>query len=433
VTPTPTPTPTVTPTPTPTPTVTPTPTPTPTVTPTPAAHPSLILTPTTVAAIRQRLSANLEPETSAFATFLAGRVSTALKATPNVYAGPFTGPDTDTARPVFDQLGKAGTYARDLGIAYALTGDQKYAAKAHDLLLAWAQGNTPTTIDDYDSKDTGQLQSYGAFSFAYAYDLTYDSGAYSAADRSAVNSWFHAFVDALQSCLRPTLTDYFFTHPDLTKPYAGTYEWNSSLHYSKYDALIVGADFPMLMQAASLAMAHMCGYTAIEQKIMNDTNNPLNIEKILASALTPHNDGDGTGCSRVPQEKIYKSYSSRGGMFDYMTYDTRVCSVLVDMATNLGWSTAKQTAARAKLLASWTYMGKFFGPGAEPNFNPTDVVHLDTILPRFALAYHEFGTQHFLDILNSGTAETATRDTYYEPQLLGPVTVTHSIVEPQTD
>jgi hypothetical protein len=49
------------------------------------------------------------------------------------------------------------------------------------------------------------------------------------------------------------------------------------------------------------------------------------------------------------------------------------------------------------------------------------------------LAYHEFGTQHFLDILNSGTAETATRDTYYEPQLLGPVTVTHSIVEPQTD
>ena len=78
-------------------------------------------------------------------------------------------------------------------------------------------------------------------------------------------------------------------------------------------------------------------------------------------------------------------------------------------------------------------MGKFFGPGAEPNFNPTDVVHLDTILPRFALAYHEFGTQHFLDILNSGTAETATRDTYYEPQLLGPVTVTHSIVEPQTD
>lgn len=440
--PTPTPTPTVSPTPTstpsatatptatPSPTVTPTPTatPSPTVTPTPtpsplAAHPSLILTSAGVEAIRQRIAAKTQPEYGAYATFLTGRVATAMCAAPNVYPGPFTGPDTDAARPVFDRLGGDGSKARDVGIAYAFTGDAKYALKARQILVAWANGNQPTTITDYDSKDTGQLQSYGAFSFAYAYDLTLESGAYSASDRVAIEAWFRRFADALQTCLRPTLTDYFFLHPDTTDM-KGAYEWAPTMHYSKYDALIVGADFPMLMQAASLAMAHLSGDTALEQRIMNDAANPLNIEKILASALTPHNDGDGAGTALVPQEKIYKSYSAgRGGMLDYMTYNTRVCDVLVEMAANLGWSSAKTASGRAKLHTSWSYMARYFGPNALPNFNPTDVVHLDSCLPRFALAWHDFGDPRFMEVLTSGP-----RDSYYEPQLLGPVTLTHTIV-----
>ncbi|HMK92815.1 MAG TPA: hypothetical protein VK576_07435, partial [Thermoleophilia bacterium] len=272
-----------------------------------------------------------------------------------------------------------------------------------------------------NSKDTGQLQSYGDFSFAYAYDLTYNAGVYSSSDRAVIRSWFRRSVSALQSCLRPFLTDYFFTHPDRSAM-KGTYEWDSSLHYSKYDALIVGSDFPMLMNAASLAMAYDVGYSAIVRKIMSSSSNPMNITKIARSALTPHNDGDGAGTTPVPQEKIYKSWSSRGGMFDYMTYNTRTVNVLVDMAGHLGWGATKLRSARAKLRTSWAYMARFFPPNAHRNYNPTDRISLGACQPRFTLAWHDFGAARFRAVINAGH-----RATYYEPQLLGPVTLTHSI------
>ena len=385
-------------------------------------HPVLVLTAVDIAAIRSQLRAGAEPQASAWSYFVGADLATATAAAPDVYAGPFRGPDTDQARNAFASLGVDGSHARDMAIAYAVTADQRYAARVRQFLLAWAAGNTPTTIADYDSKDTGQLQAPGYFSFAYAYDLTYDSGQYSSADRAAIASWFQAAIAALQSCLRPTLTDYFLLHPDTTPPYAGTYEWDPSKRFSKYDALDVGADFPLLMQSASLALAAMIGATSTEQQIMNDPGNPLGIDPMLASALTPHNDGDGAGTDPVPQEKVYKSWSGRGGMFDYMTYNTRICSVLVDMAAHLGWSSAQVLAARAKLHASWSYLARFFGPHAQPDYNPTDKIALGACLPRFALAWHEFGDARFAQVLRSGPWQT-----YYETQLIGPVMVTHGL------
>ena len=386
-----------------------------------ARHPRLILTPSSIRAIRSRISHGRQPQAAAWRAFRT-RLSSAMSSSTNVYVGPYRGNDSNAARSAFDRLGRAGSNARNLGIGYVLTGKRTYAAKARALLVAWAKANHPTTVSDWNTKDTGQLQSYGDFSFAYAYDLTYDAGVYSASDRTAIRSWFRRSVNALQTCLRPFLTDYFFTHPDRSSM-KGTYEWDSSLHYSKYDALIVGSDFPMLMNAASLAMAYDVGYTKIVRKIMSSSKNPVNITKIVRSALTPRNEGDGAGTKPVPQEKIYKSWSSRGGMFDYMTYNTRTVNVLVDMAGHLGWGSNKLRVARTKLRRSWTYMARFFPPNARRNFNPTDRISLTACLPRFTLAWHDFGLKRFSSIVKSGK-----RATYNEPQLLGPVTLTHSIV-----
>lgn len=382
------------------------------------AHPRLVITAAEIAAIRQRIADNSTPEAPAWRVFRDTHAAEALAASPNVFPGPFRGPDLEMARDALQPLGTDGSYARDLGIAYALSGDRQYARKARGFLLAWAAGNTPTTIDDWDSKDTGQLQSYGAFSFAYAYDLTYESGVYSGDDGSLIKSWFRRFTDALQSCNRPTLQDYFLEHPD---DYSGVYEWDPSKHYSQYDSYI-GGDFPLLIQTASLAMAHMSGYDEVERRILDDPANVLRAENIVARSLSPRNDGDGAGTRPVPQKTIYKIYhEGRGGMFDYMTYNTRVAAVLVDMAQRIGWDKGKTGTARRRLYASWSYLARFFGPGAEPNFNPLDVVHTDACLPRFTLAWRAFGDRRFATVLDSGP-----RETYYEPQLLGPVTVTHS-------
>jgi hypothetical protein len=102
----------------------------------------------------------------------------------------------------------------------------------------------------------------------------------------------------------------------------------------------------------------------------------------------------------------------------------RALDVLVSMAKHIGWNASKVADARQKLLASWNYLGDFFGPNAAAPFNGQDHINLDASLPRFALAYREFGGTRFLNILESGD-----RSQYSEPQLLGPVTLTLSIPE----
>ena len=380
-----------------------------------------MLTTEEITAIRVDIAAGNEPQASAWKWFLGEYVGPAMQAAAQVFPGPFRGVDENQARTLFGQLGTDGAEARDVGVAYAVTGRLPYARQVRDLLVAWARGNTPTTIGDWDTKDTGQLQTFGYFSFAYAYDLTRGAAVYSPDDQAAIASWFRRSIAALQSCLEPTLTDYFFLHPDTTKPYAGVYEWDSRLRYSKYDALVVGADFPALIQTASLAMAAMIGDTRTERRIMDGAGgDPLSIDAMISSALTPHNDGDGRGTSPVPQEKVYKSWSPRGGMVDYMTYNTRIFSVLVDMATNLGWNPRQVAAARAKLHTSWLYQARFFAPDAQPAYNPTDHINLEACLPRFALAWRDFGEARFRQVLEAGPWRT-----YYEPQLVGPVMVTH--------
>jgi len=85
-------------------------------------------------------------------------------------------------------------------------------------------------------------------------------------------------------------------------------------------------------------------------------------------ALTPKNDGDGVAGHPKPVPDVYIGCvytAGRGGMLDYMTYNTRSSQILVDMAANLGWDADALAAARTKLHATWAYLGCFFGPSAE--------------------------------------------------------------------
>jgi hypothetical protein len=372
---------------------------------------------TQIDGIRTRIAAGLQPETAAFQEFMTHWVGPAMSASPNVFAGPYRG--VEDWNTVFDTLNNDGARARNLALAYAFTGDEKYAAKCRTFLVAWAAGNTPTTQQDADLNDIGYHQSYGAFSFAYAYDLTFNSAVYGAADRATIKSYFTRFVDAIKTSNDKIANDWCVLNPGATAPYP----WDASKHYHRIDTY-VGGDAALLGQSARLAMAAVIGYTSAVDEILNGSG-VLNVSRMLQSALTPENGGDGVAGhpNPVPHVYIYATYSAgRGGMLDYMTYNTRACSVLVDLAQNLGWDSVKVASARTKLYNSWSYMGRYFGPSAEADPNPMDIVNVNANLPRFTLAYHDCGDQHFLDIVGSGA-----RADYYEPQLLGPVTLTHSL------
>lgn len=392
---------------------------TPTPTPSPgAAHPQLILVQSDLNAIRGRITAGLEPQASAWNVFLKGRVAPALSSSPAVYAGPVTPGGGGT--PLELALDKDGAAARNLALAYALSGDVKYASKARDYLLAWARGNTPTTFANCGDKWGGSYCSHGAFMFAYAYDLAYSSGVFSTADVTAIEGWFRRFVDALDTYNTQMRGEWVITHQTYVLPYA----WDATRFYNVYDNY-VGGDRELLQQVARLAMARVIGYNAAVDRILNDSTDVLSLANITKSSLQPRNEGDGVAAhpNPVPQVDVYKKpIAGRGGTLEYMTYNTRVDAVLLELAERAGWNSTKAATLRSRLHASWDYLAKYFGADANPPFAPGDAPTGSVCLPRFALAYREFGDARYLDVLNSGD-----RSFYYEPQLLGPVTLTHSI------
>jgi hypothetical protein len=378
-------------------------------------HPFLILRADDITAIRARIAAGQEPQASAWSTFANGRLRAAMKVSPAEYTGPFRGGDIHAT---FDNtLTPQGSYCRNVAIAYALTGDETYAIKARNFLVTWARGNTPTSLADYDSIDTGQMQAPGAFSFAYAYDLTYNSPAYSPSDRAAIASYFTRFIAALRNDMTTISNDPMIrSNSQQRRPYP----WNAGLTYRFIDGML-GGDFSMLEDAAVAAMAADIGDQATMDWVYADSGNVLRVSNTLDHALTPSNDGDDMGTNPAPQSHIYKAaISGRGGTLDYCTYNDRIASVLCELGQNLGYDT--MTVYQGRLRTSWLYLAKFFGPGALHSPNPYDRVNTSVDVPRFAIAYRDLGDSQLTRVLDSGS-----RQSYYESQLLGPVTLTHSV------
>jgi hypothetical protein len=375
---------------------------------------NVILTPTDVAAIQAEIAAGQEPWTSAWTYFRDGKAKSGLNLTIAVYAGPFTGGDIHAT---FDNsLTPQAAACRNLAIAYAVSGDLRYATKAHDILVAWATGNTPTTQTDYDSVDTGQMQSPGAFSFAYAYSLIRDApGVFSDADRTVVTSYFQTFIAALKTCMADILRS---DRGILTDSQARVaYDWNANLFIRKTDR-DVGGDFTMLMDAAMAAMAGDVGDTATLDWLFSSAN-PLSFDAALSHALQSSNDGDGLGTVPAPESHIAKKTT-----LDYCTYNIRIADVMAEEGQELGYGTL--TRWRGALAASWDWQAQFFGPGAVPSPNPTDVVNTGVDVPRFGIAPRDIGA----DAQVMRVIGAATPSKFYESQLLGPVTLTHSIPAP---
>ena len=397
--------------------------PSPSATPTPAptiAHPGLVLSQGDIDAIRKRLAAGRAPQAAAWRVFKL-RIANAMDAAPRVYVGPRTTGGVDSTMERY--LDRDGSFARDLGLAYVFTNRTAYATKSRDYLLAWVAGNKPTAFADCQDKWGGSYQAHGAFMLAYAYDLTYGSGVYSDADKMAIEEYFRRFVDTLDTYVAVARTEWVLDNPDHTE----RYDWTTTRRYRVLDSYL-GSDNMQLTQLARLAMALVSHYDSVAGTIVNDTDDVYGLRSMTRAALKPRNQGDGVAGHPVPVPAVlvYNGpVSGRGGTIDYMTYNARLSTVLYQVARNAHWDATPLAILKTRLARTWRYLGRYFAPGAEPPFAPNDRINRTACLPRFGLAYHSLGGRRLRAILNHGS-----RAGYYEPQLLGPVTLTHSIVAP---
>lgn len=409
VTPPPCPTPTPTPTATPTDTPTPTPDPSPTETATPTPSGGLILDAADVQTLRDKIAAGTQPYAAAWTFFRDGKVKCAMAATPSVDVGPtnafsYTKLDTDSR------------LARNAAVAYACTGSATYAAKAHQFVLAWAQSNHPAPYSFTGDYQGGYHQAYGAFSFAFAYDLTKGSGTYTSTDQATIKTWFRTWATVMKGYQDNFAKDYWFTHTG-----RGTYDWpGTKLTFDQTD-FYTGRDTAAAPASAWLACA-IEGEDAASIATLYDPSYKLNVPAILHCSTAPDNDGDGRSQGAVPQVLVesagYYDNAARGGCVDYMSYNARLASMLYQMTVNLGRGTAKMGS---ELHASWSYLSQYSGPGDVSSPAPNDLIHWDLQLSRIQSAAHIYGDQQFQDDVNGGQFP---RTQFYESQFLGPTTLT---------
>lgn len=375
-------------------------------------EPQLVMTPGEIAAVRERLARGDEPWTSAWRHFRDVYVTRALTESAPLEAGPYRGGGADI-HDAFLALDAASRRARDLAVAFALTGEERYGRRARDILVAWAAKAEPTRPRHFDSPDVGQLQSWGAFSFAYAYDLTRGYGLYSSADGALVRDYFARFITALREAL-----DRLSRDPTIGTDHRESYEWSDALTY-RFEDRVIGGNFSLAIQSALVALAVQTGDEATLRHLLRDPANPLRADRALRHALSPDNDGDGRRPGATPEVAIVKTHTpERGGTVDYMTYNARLATLLAEVTSGVDPAIARD--AQGMLRRSWLYLARFFGDDARPSPNPQDRIDLRACLPRFVPSYRAVGDERLREVALWGDEAR-----YYEPQFLGPVTLTH--------
>jgi hypothetical protein len=163
---------------------------------------------------RKRLAdQGVQPHSSAvrdLLTFANGQLSAAPSPIEPLDIPGSTGPFVDDARNVYG-----------LALAYGLTGDVKYAAKAREIIMAWVN-TTKTTLNTCPNSgacQTSLVIGRNAPGFVFAADLIKPAGVFSAEDDQAFRTWLRTVILPTASLrdsnwgdagvfMRITITDY---------------------------------------------------------------------------------------------------------------------------------------------------------------------------------------------------------------------------------
>jgi len=168
-------------------------------------HPRLVLDSAGVAAMRQRALSDREPFTSAWIV-LQKRLAKPVAPTPYIGAS-----GLEFVTVALDQ----GGHARDLALAWEISGEERYAQQAIHMLRAWAEAQPlPGTAFEHKAGEKDETPNWGMnaarslFPFAYAYDLLYNQ--IDEPTRHVVEGWFRALLPVIQKCEKHWIeSDYY--------------------------------------------------------------------------------------------------------------------------------------------------------------------------------------------------------------------------------
>ncbi|HBG28047.1 MAG: hypothetical protein A2Y10_17625 [Planctomycetes bacterium GWF2_41_51] len=171
-------------------------------------HPRLLLKQSDLVTIKQRVNQREEPWYSNWAVLKSNiddHIEKGKK--PN----PYTGDDNRVG--FFPACREDSGYARDLAMAYWITGEKKYADESLKMLLGWAQ-NAPLPGADFDPNISypalGMAVARGSLSFIWTYDLLYNYSGFTPEQKKVVENWFQLLLSHIKTgAKRWEENDYF--------------------------------------------------------------------------------------------------------------------------------------------------------------------------------------------------------------------------------
>ncbi len=169
-------------------------------------HPRLFIDQEGLADMRGRALSGREPFARAWERLRAS-AEAALKApVPKPYQGedPFV---------FYKRVQAAGWRARDLSLAYAISGNKAYADKAVAILMEWASAKPrPGSYFDEEIRypNMGMLVARGTLPLVWTYDLLHDYPGMTEADKAQVQEWFGVLVERIKEGTQRWVDNDFF-------------------------------------------------------------------------------------------------------------------------------------------------------------------------------------------------------------------------------
>jgi len=282
------------------------------------AKPTLFVTDQMIKQARAKLSKRMDPWHTAWL-----KVKRDAQKALDIEVTPYTGPDAlKYRRAAHRDFG----LARDLALVHAISGGEKYARKAAEILTTWA-GSQPvpgTTIplsDKYDYANIGLNLAIPAVPFCYAYALLYEH--LEKSDRDIIETWLRLMAREITKGHRYWIDRNYFDRQD--------YNNHLSCH--------------VLGLAAT-------GFALRDKKIINyavySPDNPRDFKDMVnGSILLPGKplcgiDPTLKGAQRVSKGEIYDRYrvvekkSGRGCGLNYAFYHLKFLTLTAEAAYNNG-------------------------------------------------------------------------------------------------
>ncbi|HBG28555.1 MAG: hypothetical protein A2Y10_19930 [Planctomycetes bacterium GWF2_41_51] len=160
------------------------------------SHPRLLLKQNDLSLIKQRVMKKEEPWFNTWKN-LEQHLQQQIKT--NRKAGPYVGPNSFK---FFEACTKDSGYARDLAMAYWISGDEIYSVKSLEMLTGWAQ-NEPLPSSTFDPEveypNTGMEVARSALPFIWTYDLLYNYPKFTSEQKKAVEKWFRLLLTHIET------------------------------------------------------------------------------------------------------------------------------------------------------------------------------------------------------------------------------------------